>query len=52
VHHRPDAHLTAYLDAHPFDLVGLSFVAGYYQYRKAMALVMDKLVRLEGEGPA
>ncbi len=38
VHHRPDAHLTAYLDAQRFDLVGLSFVAGYYQYRKAMAL--------------
>jgi radical SAM superfamily enzyme YgiQ (UPF0313 family) len=38
VHHYPDAHLTAYLDANRFDMVGISFVGGYYQYRKALAL--------------
>jgi len=36
--HYPDEHLTEYLDNNNFDVVGLSFVAGYYQYRKALKL--------------
>jgi radical SAM superfamily enzyme YgiQ (UPF0313 family) len=38
LHHYSDDHLTAYLDRHHYDIVGLSFVAGYYQYRKALSI--------------
>ncbi len=38
MHHWPDAHLTAYLDSKRFDVVGISVVGGYYQYRKLLAL--------------
>jgi anaerobic magnesium-protoporphyrin IX monomethyl ester cyclase len=36
MHHYPESHLEKYLDDHRFDVVGLSFIAGYYQYRKAL----------------
>jgi len=36
--HAPDENLTKYLDDNKYDVVGLGFVAGYYQYRKAIAL--------------
>lgn len=36
--HYPDEHLTEYLDNNRFDVIGLSFVAGYYQYRKALKI--------------
>ncbi len=36
MHHYPESHLTKYLDENEFDVVGLSFIAGYYQYRKAL----------------
>jgi anaerobic magnesium-protoporphyrin IX monomethyl ester cyclase len=38
LHHYPDAHLTAYLDENDFDMVGVSVIAGYYQYRKLLSL--------------
>lgn len=38
VHHYSDAHLTAYLDRNHFDVVGVSVIAGYYQYRKLLDL--------------
>jgi len=38
VYHYPDEHLTDYLDNIKFDVVGLSFIAGYYQYRKALKI--------------
>lgn len=38
LHHYPEEHLTRYLDANRFDVVGLSFIAGYYQYRKALKI--------------
>ncbi len=38
VHHYPDEHLTAYLDAHTFDVVAVSVIGGYYQYRKLLRL--------------
>lgn len=38
VHHGPDRELTRLLDNARFDVVGLGFVAGYYQYRKARGL--------------
>jgi anaerobic magnesium-protoporphyrin IX monomethyl ester cyclase len=38
MHHHPESHLTAFLDANHFDLVGLSFIAGYYQYKKALLI--------------
>jgi len=34
VYHYPPEHLTKYLDENHFDAVGLSFVAGYWQYQK------------------
>jgi len=38
IHHWPDNHLTSFLDKSIFDLVGLGFVAGYYQFRKAKTI--------------
>lgn len=37
-HHYPEEHLTQYLDDNKFDVVGLSFIAGYYQYKKALKI--------------
>ena len=34
LHHYPETHLLQYLNAEKFDVIGLSFIAGYYQYRK------------------
>ncbi len=36
--HYPEEHLRDYLDRNRFDVVGLSMVAGYYQYRKMKAI--------------
>jgi radical SAM superfamily enzyme YgiQ (UPF0313 family) len=38
VHHYPEEHLTEYLDNNKFDMVGLSFIGGYYEYRKAIKI--------------
>lgn len=38
VHHNPDNHLREYLDKNRFDVIGLGFIAGYYQYRKILNL--------------
>ncbi len=38
LHHYPEEHLTAHLDKNHYDFVGLSFIAGYYQYRKALKI--------------
>lgn len=38
MHHYPENHLEEYLSSHYFDVVGLSFIAGYYQYRKAISI--------------
>lgn len=37
-HHYPDEHLTEYLDKNRFDVVGVSVIAGYYQYRKLLKI--------------
>jgi len=36
VHHYPDEHLTSYLDQNKFDIIGVSIIAGYYQYKKLL----------------
>ena len=36
VYHYPNSHLTEYLDAHHFDAVGVSTVAGYWQYKELL----------------
>ena len=38
MHHYPDEHLTDYLEKNSFDVVGISIIAGYYQYRKLLKL--------------
>ena len=38
VYHYPESHLTGFLDSNSFDFVGVSTVAGYYQYRKIQAI--------------
>ena len=38
LNHFPDEHLTEYLDQNTFDVVGLSVIAGYYQYRKLLKI--------------
>ena len=38
IHHYPDEHLTAYLDDNKFDVIGISVIGGYYQYRKLLSI--------------
>ena len=38
LHHWSESHLTELLDRERYDIVGLSTIAGYYQYRKLLAL--------------
>jgi len=38
ISHKPETELTALLDNRQFDIVGLSMIAGYYQYRKIISL--------------
>ncbi len=38
LHHYPEEHLTEHLDNNRYDFVSLSFIAGYYQYRKALQI--------------
>lgn len=40
VHHYPEEQLTAYLDNHDFDVIGVSIIAGYYQYKKLLDISM------------
>jgi len=37
-HHYQDEHLTKYLNKNRFDVIGLGIIAGYYQYRKLLAI--------------
>ena len=37
-HHYPDEHLTEHLDKNNFDIIGVSVIAGYYQYRKLLKI--------------
>jgi anaerobic magnesium-protoporphyrin IX monomethyl ester cyclase len=37
-YHYPESHLKAYLDEHKFDVVGVSVIGGYYQYRKLLKI--------------
>ena len=37
-YHYPDAHLTQYLNDHEFDVVAVSVIAGYYQYKKLLKI--------------
>ena len=61
IHHGSEEALTNVLDTNPFDVVGLGFVAGYWQYAKAkqIAQAVGKAKRrdrfnfvLGGHGPA
>ncbi|MDD5269595.1 MAG: radical SAM protein [Candidatus Omnitrophica bacterium] len=36
--HYPDEHLTSHLDRNSYDIVGVSIIAGYYQYRKLLKI--------------
>jgi len=38
VHHYSEEHLTEYLNLNKFDAVGVSVIAGYYQYRKLIKI--------------
>lgn len=38
VHHYPESHLKQKLDNEVYDVVGLSFIGGYYEYRKALKI--------------
>ena len=38
LHHYPDEHLTEYLNKNKYDLVGVSVIGGYYQYRKLLSI--------------
>ena len=37
-HHYPDEHLTEYLNINKFDVIGVSVIAGYYQYQKLISI--------------
>ncbi len=58
-YHYPESHLKDYLTHHHFDVVGVSVIAGYYQYRKLLKIseavnsVPDRpLYIIGGHGPA
>lgn len=36
--HYPDEHLTEYLNENRYDIIGVSIIAGYYQYRKLLKI--------------
>lgn len=38
MHHYLESHLLEYLNAEKFDVIGLSFIAGYYQYKKTLKI--------------
>ncbi len=38
IYHFSEEHLTRYLDDTKFDMVGLSFIGGYWQYQKALKI--------------
>ena len=38
LHHYPDGHLTEYLNKNKFDIICVSVIAGYYQYRKLLKI--------------
>ena len=38
LNHYPEEHLTDYLNRNRFDVVGVGVIAGYYQYRKLLAI--------------
>jgi len=38
INHYGDEHLTRFLDTNRFDVVGVSVIAGYYQYRKLLRI--------------
>lgn len=59
VHHWPDEQLKEYLDHNKFDVIGVSVIAGYYQYGKLLK-ISDAINRsknrpfyvLGGHGPS
>jgi len=38
MNHYPEEHLTEYLDNNVFDVIGVSIIAGYYQYKKLLKI--------------
>ncbi|WP_455757127.1 B12-binding domain-containing radical SAM protein [Sulfurimonas sp.] len=38
VHHYPESHLTEKLNNEKYDIIGLSFIGGYYEYKKAIKI--------------
>ncbi len=38
INHYPESHLTEYLDSNNFDIVCMSAIAGYYQYKRLLAI--------------
>lgn len=38
INHLPEEHLTSHIDNHHYDMVGVSIIAGYYQYKKLMKI--------------
>lgn len=59
LHHYPEAHLTEFLNKNRYDVVGVSVIGGYYQYRKLLkisdAINSSKkrpLYIIGGHGPA
>jgi anaerobic magnesium-protoporphyrin IX monomethyl ester cyclase len=38
IHHYPDEHLTEYLNQNHFDIICVSVIAGYHQYRKLLTI--------------
>lgn len=38
IHHYPESHLTQKLNNEYYDIVGLSFIGGYYEYKKALKI--------------
>lgn len=59
MHHYPEEHLTRYLDENEFDVIGVSIIAGYYQYKKLLSIsnavnnsIQRPFYMIGGHGPA
>jgi len=59
VYHFPETHLTKYISENRFDVIGLGFTAGYFQYSKVVAICQAinraknrPFVVLGGHGPS
>ena len=50
INHFPDEHLTDHLNKNHYDMIGVSIIAGYYQYKKLLSI--SKAINASKNRPA